>query len=236
MQTVRRMIRSVLLVGCFVAALAPAPAAADPDGFNKTMLRFNQWFLEHALEPVSRGYNFVMPKFFQRRVVDFMGNIEAPRDIVNSMLQWKPRRAGIHSGRFLLNTTFGLAGFYDVSTRNLNFTAAPETVDETFGVWGLPPGDYLILPIVGEFSVRSLFGWIGDGFLNPLSYIPGAPILAPTACAYVLRNVNLLAQTMPSPWAPEGDWVAYEQSRFEFKPYEVGRELFYQDQADRVAE
>ena len=41
---------------------------------------------------------------------------------------------------------------------------------------------------------------------------------------------------MPSPWAPEGDWVAYEQSRFEFKPYEVGRELFFQDQADRVAE
>jgi len=89
---------------------------------------------------------------------------------------------------------------------------------------------------VGEFSVRSLFGWIGDGFLNPLGYIPGAPLVAPTAGAYILRNINLLAQTMPSPWAPEGDWVAYEQSRFEFKPYEVGRELFFQDQADRVAE
>ena len=59
---------------------------------------------------------------------------------------------------------------------------------------------------------------------------------AVTISAYVVRNVNLLAQTMPSPWAPEGDWVAYEQSRFEFKPYEVGRELFLQDQADRVAE
>ena len=59
---------------------------------------------------------------------------------------------------------------------------------------------------------------------------------SPTVAAYIVRNVNLLAQGMPSPRAPEGDWVAYEQARFEFKPYEVGRDLFYQDQADRVAE
>jgi phospholipid-binding lipoprotein MlaA len=236
MLTRRRWMRSSLLVAWFVAALIPTPAAADPDGFNQANLRFNQWFLEHVMEPVARGWNFVLPKVAQRRVVDFMGNIEAPRDIVNSLLQWKPRRAGIHTGRFLLNTTAGIAGFYDVSTRTLDFTAPPETVDETFGVWGIPPGSYLILPVVGEFSVRSLFGWIGDGFLNPLGYIPGAPLVAPTAGAYIVRNINLLAQTMPSPWAPEGDWVAYEQSRFEFKPYEVGRELFFQDQADRVAE
>jgi len=236
MQTFRRVMRALLLAGCLAAVLVPTPAAADPDGFNKTSLRFNQWFLEHALEPVSRGYNFVMPKFFQRRIVDFMGNIEAPRDIANSVLQWKPRRAGIHTGRFLLNSTFGIAGFYDVSTRNLNFTTAPETLDETFGVWRIPPGSYVILPIVGEFSVRSFFGWVGDGFMNPLGYLPGAPFFAPVASAYIVRNVNLLAQSMPSPWAPEGDWVAYEQARFEFKPYEVGRELFYQDQSDRVAE
>jgi phospholipid-binding lipoprotein MlaA len=232
----RSLTRVVLLAVCLTASLGPAPAAADPDGFNQTSLRFNQWFLEHLLEPVARGWNFAVPKFFQRRVVDFMGNIEAPRDILNSMLQWKPRRAGIHTGRFLLNTTAGLAGFYDVSTRNLNFTAPPETVDETFGVWGIPPGSYLILPVVGEFSVRSLVGWVGDGFLNPLGYIPGAPWIVPTGSAYVVRNINLLAQSMPSPWAPEGDWVAYEQARFEFKPYEVGRELFFQDQLDRVAE
>lgn len=236
MHTLEHVMRSWLLVGCFVAALVPAPAAADPDGFNQANLRFNQWFLRSVLEPVGRGWNFVVPKFFQRRVVDFMGNIEAPRDIANSVLQWKPRRAGVHTGRFLLNTTFGIAGFYDVSTRNLNFTAPPETLDETLGVWGIPPGSYLILPVLGEYSVRSFFGWAGDGFLNPLGYLPGAPFLAPVASAYVVRNVNLLAQTMPSPWAPEGDWVAYEQARFEFKPYEMGRELFYQDQADRVAE
>jgi phospholipid-binding lipoprotein MlaA len=228
--------RSLLLVGCLAAALAPTPATADPDGFNQANLRFNQWFLEHVMEPVGRGWNVVVPKFFQRRVVDFMGNIEAPRDIVNSLLQWEAPPRGHPRRPLPAQHDGGIAGFYDVSTRNLNFTAPPETLDESFGVWGIPPGNYVILPVLGEFSTRSFFGWMGDGFMNPLGYIPGAPFLAPIASAYVVRNVNLLAQTMPSPWAPEGDWVAYEQSRFEFKPYEVGRELFYQDQSDRVAE
>jgi hypothetical protein len=135
MHTLRHVVRRLLLAACLAAVLTPAPAAASLDGFNETMLSFNQWFLRHVMEPVGRGWNFVVPKFFQRRVVDFMSNTEEPRDVINSMLQWKPRRAGIHAGRFLLNTTFGIAGFYDVSTRNLDFIAPPETTDETFGVW-----------------------------------------------------------------------------------------------------
>ena len=226
----------VLLLAMTLAllALAPAPALADPDGFNKANLRFNQWFLEHAMEPVARGYNVIMPKWGQRRVVNFMSNIEGPRDVINSLLQAKWKRAGVHTVRFLLNTTWGVAGFYDLAGYQLDFTADPETMDETFGVWRLPPGNYLILPVVGEFSTRSLIGWIGDGFLNPLSYIPGAPLLVPTVGAYIWNAENLLAQGMPAVCAPEGEWTAYKQSRYKFEPYEVGRDLFYRDQAERV--
>jgi ABC-type transporter lipoprotein component MlaA len=214
--------------------LAPLPAAADPDGFNQANLRFNQWFLERVLEPVARGYNFVMPKWGQRRVVHFMDNLEGPRDIVNSAAQAKLKRAGVHTGRFVVNTTVGVVGLFDVAGRYLDWTADPETFDETLGVWHLPPGHYLILPILGEFCNRSLVGWVVDGLLNPLGYIPGAPYLAPTAGAYLLRNVNLLAQGMPGHGAEEGEWEAYKQSRFAFNPYETGRELFYKDEAERV--
>jgi phospholipid-binding lipoprotein MlaA len=211
------------------------PARADPDGFNQANLRFNQWFLSRVLEPVARGYNFVMPKWGQRRVVSFMDNLEGPRDIVNSLAQAKARRAGVHTGRFVVNTTAGVVGLFDVAGRWLDWTAEPETFDETLGVWRLPPGHYLILPVLGQYCTRSLVGWVADGLLNPLGYIPGAPLLAPTAGAYVLRNVNLLAQGMPARGAPEGEWEAYRQSRFAFDPYPVGRELFYKDEAERVA-
>src|SRR5262249_38824462 len=85
----------VLVLGVFLL-LAPRPASADPDGFNKANLRFNQWFLEHVMEPVGRGWNFVVPKWGQRRVVSFMENLVAPRDILNSLLQAKWKRAGLH--------------------------------------------------------------------------------------------------------------------------------------------
>lgn len=219
-----------------LALLAPGPAAADPDGFNRACLSFNEWFLAQVLEPTARGYNLFMPKWGQRRVVAFMDNLEGPRDVLNSLAQAKGRRAGVHAGRFVVNTTVGLVGLFDVAGKQLDWRASPETFDETLGVWTVSSGTYLILPIVGEFSLRSLAGWLSDGALNPLGYIPGAPPLAPTAGAYMFRNVNLLAQGMPSPRAPRGEWDAYQQSRFEFHPYEVGRELFYRDQAERVAE
>jgi phospholipid-binding lipoprotein MlaA len=214
--------------------LAPG-AYAEPEGFNRANLSFNQWFLEHILEPTARGYNLLMPKWGQRRVVDFMGNLEGPRDIINSLAQAKFSRAGIHTGRFVVNTTLGFAGFYDVAGDKFDWTAAPETLDETFGVWHLPTGTYLILPVIGEFCTRSLVGWVGDGFLNPLTWLPGPPVGA-TAGSYVVRNVNLLAQGMPSPRSPQGEWDSYRQSRYVFHPYEVGKDLFFRDTAERVAE
>jgi phospholipid-binding lipoprotein MlaA len=228
--------RSLSALALVMTLLAPPAALADPDGFNKANLRFNQWFLQHVFEPMGRGWNFILPKWGQRRVGDFMGNLEAPRDILNSVLQGKVRRAGLHTGRFFMNTLFGVVGFYDLAGRDIGWTPPPETLSETFGVWGIPPGNYIVLPVVGEFCTRSLVGWVGDGFTNPISYIPGPPILTVTVGAYVIRNVNLLAQGMPTPWAEQGAWDAYWQSKFKFEPYEVGRDLFYRDEAERVAE
>ena len=226
--------RTWIASGVLGLAIA-SPAAADCERFNRINLRFNRWFLEHRLEPRARGYTFVVPKWGQRRVVAFMGNLEGPRDILNSLAQAKLRRAGVHSGRLVVNTTAGVVGLFDVAGDWLHWTASPETFDETLGVWRLPPGSYLILPVLGDFCTRSLVGWTVDGVLNPLSWVPGPPV-APTAGAYLWGSVNLLATGMPSPRAPEGEWVAYRQSRFTFEPYETGRELFFKDEAERVAE
>ena len=112
--------------------------------------------------------------------VAFMANLEGPRDVLNSLAQAKGRRAGVHTGRFAVNTTVGVVGLFDVAERWFAWTASPETLSETLGVWGTPTGTYLILPVVGEFCTRSLVGWVGDGVLNPLGWIPGAPPAGPT--------------------------------------------------------
>src|SRR5207253_4461265 len=178
-------VRAWLASSVLGLALALAtPAAAEPERLNRLNLRFNQWLLEHALEPMARGYNFVVPKWGQRRVIAFMGNLDGPRDILNSLAQAKVRRAGVHSGRLLVNTTAGVVGLFDVAGDYLHWTASPETFDETLGVWRLPPGTYIILPVIGDFCTRSLVGWTVDGVLNPLSRVPG-PLVAPTAGAYL---------------------------------------------------
>src|SRR5439155_1740121 len=123
----RRAMRGTTWLASGILSLAIAsPAAAEPERFNRFNLRFNRWFLEHVLEPTARAYNFVMPKWGQRRVVAFMGNLEGPRGILNSLAQAKLRRAGVHSGRLVVNTIAGVVGLFDVAGDWLHWTASPE--------------------------------------------------------------------------------------------------------------
>ena len=238
---VGRYVMCALLVVVCATATVPTAAHAEPEGFNKAMLSFNRWMLRHVLEPVARGYNFVTPKWGQRRVGAFFENLLGPRDIINSALQAKFQRAGTHTGRFLVNSTIGVAGFFDVGLDWFGWDAPPETFDETLGTWGAPLGPYLILPFFGDSSPRHIVGLIGDGVANPIFWI--VPIYVPTGVPvavgvgqFTLRGGNLLASQMPSPRASDAEWDAYHRGKFDFPRYEIGRENFIADEADRVAE
>ncbi len=238
--TAGRAGRLAMIALCVVVSF-PATAAAEPVGFNTKMLAFNRWMLRHVLEPVARGYNVVMPKWGQRRVTAFFANIDGPRDIINSALQAKFNRAGAHSGRLLVNTTMGLVGFFDVGLDWFGWEAPPETFDETLGVWRVPLGPYLVLPLLGDSSPRAFVGTVADGFMNPLIVVlplvvDTGPPLVLGAAQFTLRGTNLLASQMPEWRAPEAQWDAYRRSKFDFPPYEIGRETFIADEADRVAE
>lgn len=240
----QRVLRALVVIGLCATVFHPRTAHADPDGFNQKMLSFNRWMLRHVFEPVARGYNVVVPKWGQRRVAAFFGNLAGPRDIVNSALQAKVRRSGTHAGRLLVNSTIGLAGFFDVGYDWFGWDAPPETLDETLGVWGVPLGPYLVLPLFGDSSPRSFVGLIGDGFLNPVTtVIPIFVSLGPTGASsvlgigpFVLQSANLLASQMPAPRASRAEWDSYHRGKFDFPRYEVGRENFIADEADRVAE
>ena len=239
----RRCLAAVVL--CVAIGVASdAHAGRRLDAYNKAVLSFNRFVLRYVWEPIGRGYNFVMLKWGQRRVASLFANLEGTRDIVNSALQGKGGRAGVHGGRFLVNTTIGLVGLFDVGEAWFGWEAPPpETFDETLGVWRVPLGPYFILPIFGDSSPRAVVGLAGDFMASPMRWwIPFAGDLsfglnlAVGAAQYTLQAGNLLASGMPSPRASKAEWDSYRRSRFDFPTYEIGRENFIADSADRVAE
>lgn len=226
--------RAILAAGLVLALSGPAPAAgADGDGswldrVNRANRTFNFWMLDHVFDPVARGYNWVMPKWGQERVRNVLQNLERPRDTVNSLLQAKFGRAGRHAASFVVDSTAGVAGAFLVAEHFVQI-ASPETTGETLGVYGLPSGAYLVLPLYGETSPRSLTGAVFDAALNPLFWIPGDAGTAATAGANLLQQINLLARQMPKPWADEAEWRVYEQRIADRPPYTEAKRLYFEN-------
>lgn len=203
------------------------------DRFNRGSDEFNDWMLQNVLVPVTKGYNFIVPKLAQRGIENVILNLQRPRDIVNSLLQLKFERAGRHLAHLILNTGWGFGGILYVSHRALD-DDSPETFNETLGHWGVPPGPFLILPLVVppfiDTSPRKLVGTGVDLVLNPLFWIPGTTGTIVSASTTAVGGLNTLASLMPGPFASEAEWAAFEELITERVPYPERRELFFENQ------
>jgi len=143
----------------------------DPlEWMNRGIYRFNKVFDDYLLSPVARGYGRITPKPVKLGVSNFFDNITYPVVIVNDVLQGKFAQGGSDFGRLVINSTVGLLGFFDVATR-LDINENSEDLGQTFAVWGMGDGPYLMLPFLGPSTVRDGTGLIGDYFLNPITYI-----------------------------------------------------------------
>ena len=128
---------------------APVRAEYDPfEPLNRSMYNLNDAIDRYTLKPIARGYKAVMPEFARRGVTNFSRNLATPRSALNNFLQGKPARGFTDLGRFLLNSTFGLAGLLDVATAE-GIPEYDEDFGQTLAVWGLPEGPYLFIPILG---------------------------------------------------------------------------------------
>ena len=143
----------------------------DPwEPLNAKVFEFNRQIDRWVLKPVATAYNFVMPDPLQIGISNFFYNLRATPRFVNNVLQGKAKGAGIEVGRFLVNTTIGLAGFIDVAER-LNLTTPEEDLGQTLGFYGMPSGPYLVVPLMPPFTVRDLAGYVGDIFMNPMYWL-----------------------------------------------------------------
>ena len=137
--------------------------AYDPwEPMNRRIYIFNAIFDNFVFLPVVSGYEFVLPGFAQTGITNFFNNLTEVTNLMNSLLQFKFVKAVNTFGRIAINTTVGLGGLIDVATMNDGIEREDEDFGQTLGFYGLGPGPYLVLPILGPSDLRDTAGLVVD--------------------------------------------------------------------------
>jgi phospholipid-binding lipoprotein MlaA len=137
--------------------------AYDPwEPMNRHIYNFNAIFDNYVFLPVVQAYEFVLPVFAQKGITNFFKNLTEVPNLTNSLLQFKFVKAVNTFGRICINTTVGLGGLIDVATLNDGIKREDEDFGQTLGFYGLGPGPYLVLPVLGPSNVRDTAGLVAD--------------------------------------------------------------------------
>lgn len=160
------VLAALTLSGCITAG----PNPEDPyEDFNRQMFAFNDGLDRTVLEPLAKGYHAVTNEPVREGVGNFAANLNEPLTFVNHVLQGQIPDAGATLGRFVVNTTVGVAGIFDPASA-IGMQRTREDFGQTLGRWGVQGGPYIVLPILGSTNPRDIIGRSGDFALNPLNY------------------------------------------------------------------
>jgi len=185
---------SGLLAGCAGTQSRNTDPEGDPwEGFNRKVHAFNMK-VDKVVRPIAVGYDKIMPDPLQRGVGNFFRNLNYPVTFLNQLLQGKFRESAESTGRFLLNTTFGLLGFMDLASRE-GIPYHDEDFGQTMAGWGWGDSRYLVMPFLGPFTVRDLLGRGFYGYSHPLIWAAREKGLYwPIAFDLLQRRAALLPQ------------------------------------------
>lgn len=155
------------LAGC---ATGPTANPKDPlEPFNREVSRINEDFDKGVLRPVAQLYADYIPSPVQTAVDNFFSNVSDVYSAVNNLLQGKPSRAAEDTMRVAINTVLGIGGLIDIATPG-GLPKYKEDFGQTLGVWGVPAGPYLVLPLFGPSTVRDTAGMLVDRQIDPSAY------------------------------------------------------------------
>ncbi|MBB4128711.1 phospholipid-binding lipoprotein MlaA [Xanthomonas translucens] len=147
------------------------PQSYDPwEKFNRKVHKFNNVVDRTVARPLARAYVNVVPRPVRLGVTNFFDNLSSPLTMVNQLLQGRPLQAGQTLGRFLMNSTLGIAGIFDPAS-DAKLPRRSEDFGQTLGAWGWRRSRYVELPLFGPRTVRDVFGLAGDAPLSPLRQI-----------------------------------------------------------------
>jgi phospholipid-binding lipoprotein MlaA len=137
---------------------------------NRYFFELNNAADELVMKPLAGWYYIALPNFAQDGIRNAINNVRTPVILANDLFQGELERAGTTLGRFLVNTTLGLGGLFDIAER-MGMERHDEDFGQTLAVAGVGEGPYLVLPLIGPSNPRDAFGRVVDAFLDPMTYL-----------------------------------------------------------------
>jgi phospholipid-binding lipoprotein MlaA len=159
------IIFALVFFAAFVFGQEP-PENIDPwESTNRKIFAFNETFDRYLLRPVASTYRRIMPDAAERGIANAVANIYEFNHMFNALLQGRPDAAAVSTGRFMVNTTIGVFGLFDVATR-MGIEAQRADFGQTLMVWGVERGPYVVLPFFGPRTARSATGYLVDTYTS----------------------------------------------------------------------
>ena len=207
--------KKLLAIFCLFTTLSMSAAAeefeSDPwQGFNRGVFEFNETLDQYVAKPVAQGYQAITPQFVDTGISNFFSNLEDVLIVVNDVFQLKPIQALSDTARFLVNSTIGLLGFFDVAS-HIGLEKHNEDLGQTLGYWGVGTGPYIMLPVLGPSTLRDSFGLVGDS-LSGAGYTNIASTEAQAGGLWLLRNVDARADLIASEGLVTGERYTFFRS------------------------
>ena len=164
------VLQLTLLGGCASQQVTLTDPERDPwEAYNRKIHSFNMGLDRAILRPVAKGYDIIMPDAPQRGVRNFFKNLAYPVTFINLILQGKFEDSLTATGRFLMNSSVGVLGFFDVATK-VDIPKFDEDFGQTLAVWGWKNSRYLVMPLFGPYTARDFIGRGFYGYFHPISY------------------------------------------------------------------
>lgn len=138
---------------------------------NQGLYVFNDKMYFWLLKPLARGYGFIIPAELRQGIRNAIYNIRFPVRFINSLLQGKFRKSGYEFGQFFINSTAGCLGLLNPAANYPHLQPSREDLGQTFAVWGIGNGAYIMVPFFGPYSLRDGIGKLGDTFFDPIWWL-----------------------------------------------------------------
>jgi phospholipid-binding lipoprotein MlaA len=207
--------RFILLLAAFCSFTAFAGEEDPWEDWNRDVFAFNETLDQYALKPVAQAYRNVAPLFVDDMVTNVFSNLGEPFVVINDLAQGKFLQALSDTGRFLVNSTVGLLGVFDVAS-HIGLAKHSEDFGQTLGYWGVPSGPYLMLPVLGPSTIRDAGGFAVDTFVL-LGADPKVHTIEDSRAYYgtvYAQYLDVRADLIPAEGIISGDRYSFIRSLF----------------------